>query len=51
MLNITKLEFTAFDILGKNYISWILDVEIHLVAMNLANTIKKRKYCIPTGSH
>ena len=40
MSNITKLEFVALDILGKNYISWILDAEIHLDAMNLGNTIK-----------
>ena len=42
MTNITKLEFVAFDISGKNYLSWILDAEIHLDAMNLGNTIKER---------
>ena len=41
MTNITKLEFAALDISCKNYLSWILDVEIHLDAMNLGNTIKK----------
>ena len=41
MTNITKLEFVAFDISGKNYLSWILDVEIHLHAMELGNTIKE----------
>ena len=40
MSNITKLEFAALDILGKNYLSWILDAEIHFDAMNLGNTIK-----------
>ena len=40
MSNITKLEFAALDISGKNYLSWILDAEIHLDAMNLINTIK-----------
>ena len=40
MSNITKLEFVAFDISGKNYLSWIFDAEIHLDAMNLGNTIK-----------
>ena len=40
MSNITKLEFTALGISGKNYLSWILDAEIHLDAMNLGNTIK-----------
>ena len=34
MSNITKLEFVALDISGKNYLSWILD------AMNFGNTIK-----------
>ena len=41
MTNITKLEFAALDISGKNYLSWILDAEIHLDAMNLADTIKE----------
>ena len=42
MSNITKLEFAALDISGKNYLSWILDAEIHLNVMNLGNTIKGR---------
>ena len=41
MSNLTKLEFVALDISGKNYPSWILDTEIHLDAMNLGNTIKE----------
>ena len=41
MSNLTKLEFVALDILGKNYPSWILDVKIHLDAMNLGATIKE----------
>ena len=41
MTNITKLEFAALDISGKNYLSWIFDAEIHLDAMNLGNTIKE----------
>ena len=31
----------ALDISGKNYLSWILDAEIHLDAMNLGVTIKE----------
>ena len=31
MSNITKLDFAALNILGKNYLSWILDAEIHLI--------------------
>ena len=41
MTNITKLEFYALDISGKNYLSWILKAEIHLDSMNLVNTIKE----------
>ena len=41
MSNLTKLEFVALDIFGKNYLSWILDVEIHQNSMNLGETIKE----------
>ena len=40
MSNLTKLEFVALDISGKHYLSWILDAEIHLEAINLGETIK-----------
>ena len=40
MSNITNLKFAALDILSMNYLSWILDAEIHLDAINLGNTIK-----------
>ena len=39
--NLTKLEFVALDISGNNYLSWILDAEIHLDASNLGETIKE----------
>ncbi|KAK9692095.1 hypothetical protein RND81_09G240300 [Saponaria officinalis] len=39
MSNLCKLEFLALDISGKNYISWVLDVEIHLNAASLGKTI------------
>ncbi|CAN0925179.1 hypothetical protein LINGRAHAP2_LOCUS34611, partial [Linum grandiflorum] len=35
MSNIAKLEFVALDVSGKNYLSWILDAEIHLQANGL----------------
>ena len=35
MSNLTKLKFVALDILGNNFLSWILDTKIHLEAMNL----------------
>ena len=40
MSNLIKLEFVALNISGKNYLSWILDVEINLEAMSLGDTIK-----------
>ena len=40
MSNLAKLEFNALDISGKDYLSWVLDVEIHLEAMALTETIK-----------
>ncbi|XP_074342756.1 uncharacterized protein LOC141680426 [Apium graveolens] len=41
MANFTKLEFEALDITEKNYLSWILDIEIHLAAQGFGNTIKE----------
>ena len=41
MSNLTKLEFVALDISGKNYLSWILDAEIYLTSINLGETIKE----------
>ena len=41
MLYLTKLEFVTLDVSDNNYVSWILDAEIHLEAMNLGNTIKE----------
>ena len=31
----------ALDIYGKNYLSWIIDVEIHITSMNLGKTINE----------
>ncbi|XP_019236605.1 PREDICTED: uncharacterized protein LOC109216848 [Nicotiana attenuata] len=39
MSNLSKLEFVALDISGKNYLSWVLDAETHLAAKGLGNTI------------
>ena len=47
MSNLTKLEFVALDISSKNYLSWILDAEIHLEAMNLGDTIKDGNQASP----
>jgi hypothetical protein len=40
MSNLKKLEFVALDISGKNYLSRILNAEIHLKAMNHGETIR-----------
>ena len=42
MSNLAKLEFVALDITGKNFLSLILDVEIHLDANGLGNTITEK---------
>ncbi|KAH0776929.1 hypothetical protein KY290_008340 [Solanum tuberosum] len=39
MSNLSKLEFVALDISGKNYLSWVLDAEIHLTAKGLCDCI------------
>ncbi|XP_069154313.1 uncharacterized protein [Solanum lycopersicum] len=39
MSNLSKLEFVALDISGKNYLSWVLDAEIHLATKGLDATI------------
>ena len=39
MSNLTKFEFAALDITDKNYLSWVLDAEIHLDAKGLGDTI------------
>ncbi|KAL6225817.1 hypothetical protein ACLB2K_004666 [Fragaria x ananassa] len=41
MADLTKLEFVALDISDKNYLSRVLDAQIHLQASNLRNTIKE----------
>ncbi|VVA39098.1 PREDICTED: zinc finger, partial [Prunus dulcis] len=30
MSNLAKIDFTALDISGKNYLTWVLNAEIHL---------------------
>ena len=41
MLNLTKLEFVALDIIRKNYLSLALDASIHLDTINLGVVIKE----------
>ncbi|GAV91817.1 hypothetical protein CFOL_v3_35203 [Cephalotus follicularis] len=39
MANIKNRKFIALDISGKNYLSWVLDVKLHLSAKKLRHTI------------
>nr|XP_028953879.1 uncharacterized protein LOC114822896 [Malus domestica] len=41
MANLTKLDFTALDVTGKIYLTWVLDTKIHLEARNLGDTIRE----------
>ncbi|XP_070662202.1 uncharacterized protein [Malus domestica] len=43
MANLAKLDFVALDITGKNYLTWVVDVKIHLEAGNLGETINDEK--------
>jgi hypothetical protein len=45
MSNLAKLEFTALDITGRNYMPWIIDVEMHLESMGLLDTIEETNEC------
>ncbi|XP_017982368.1 PREDICTED: uncharacterized protein LOC108663281 [Theobroma cacao] len=39
MVNIEKLKFHILEVSGNNYLSWYLDVEMHLQRQGLANAI------------
>ncbi|XP_070667742.1 uncharacterized protein [Malus domestica] len=41
MVNLAMLEYAALDIIGKNYLTWVLDTKIHLEAGNLGDTIRE----------
>ncbi|CAN6697496.1 unnamed protein product [Malus baccata var. baccata] len=41
MANLAKLDFVALDIIGKNYLIWVMDAKIHLEVGNLGDTIKE----------
>ena len=42
MSKLSHLEFNALDISGNNYLSYILDAEIHLDSMDLGDTINAK---------
>ena len=41
MANLTKIDFLALNITGKNYLLWKYDAKIHLESMGLEKTIKE----------
>ena len=45
MVNLTKLEFIVLDISRDNYLSWPLDVEIHVSTKSLTETIIEPNDC------
>ncbi|XP_070013839.1 uncharacterized protein [Nicotiana sylvestris] len=42
MTDIMKRKFVALEISGKNYMTWVLDAEIHLDAMDFGDAIKDK---------
>ncbi|XP_021734700.1 uncharacterized protein LOC110701356 [Chenopodium quinoa] len=47
MSNLVKLGFVALDITGKNYLSWVLDAEIHLDAKGVGEIIEESNEATP----
>jgi len=41
MSNFAKFEFISLNITGRNYMSWIIDIEMHLESMGFTKTIKR----------
>ncbi|KAB2602277.1 hypothetical protein D8674_003282 [Pyrus ussuriensis x Pyrus communis] len=41
MSNLNKLDFTALEVSGRNYLKWVQDVKLHLTAKNLRPAIEK----------
>ncbi|KAM1666224.1 hypothetical protein ACFX1X_045882 [Malus domestica] len=40
MSNLNKLDFTALEVSGRNYLKWVQDMKLHLIAKNLRPTIE-----------
>ncbi|KAB2636282.1 hypothetical protein D8674_026816 [Pyrus ussuriensis x Pyrus communis] len=40
MSNLNKLNFTALEVFGRNYLKWVQDVKLHFTAKNLHPAIK-----------
>ncbi|KAM1261891.1 hypothetical protein ACFX15_026649 [Malus domestica] len=40
MSNLNKLNFTALEVSGRNYLKWVQDVKLHFIAKNLRPAIE-----------
>ncbi|XP_050152207.1 uncharacterized protein LOC126626848 [Malus sylvestris] len=40
MLNLNKLDFTALEVFRRNYLKWVQDVKLYLIANNLRPAIE-----------
>ena len=40
MSNLNKLDFSALEISGRNYLKWVQDVKLHLTAKGIRATIE-----------
>ncbi|TQD84735.1 hypothetical protein C1H46_029723 [Malus baccata] len=40
MLNLNKLDFSALEVSGRNYLKWVQDVKFHLTAKGIRATIE-----------
>lgn len=47
MSNLSKIEFAALDVNGKNYMSWTIDVKMHLESMYILETLEEENECSP----
>ncbi|KAM1363473.1 hypothetical protein PS1_028705 [Malus domestica] len=41
MSNLNKLDFTALEVSGRNYLKWVQDVKLHLTTKNLHPAIEE----------
>ncbi|KAM1400606.1 hypothetical protein ACFX2F_027864 [Malus domestica] len=41
MLNLSKLDFTALEVSGRNYLKWVQNVKLHLTTKNLRPAIEE----------
>ena len=42
MSNLNKLDFTALEVSGRNYLKWVQDVKLHLTTKNLRPPIEDK---------